>query len=74
MPWRGRSALDAVEALDYMVNMMREHVPQGHKVALVDLPEGAAVRRYDVPIGYALGMIHSGLNQHSACRLAATNA
>lgn len=25
-PWEGRSALDAVEALDYMANMMREHV------------------------------------------------
>lgn len=27
-PDKGRSALDAVEAMDYMVNMMREHVPQ----------------------------------------------
>jgi aminobenzoyl-glutamate utilization protein B len=27
-PDRGRSALDAVEAMDMMVNMMREHVPQ----------------------------------------------
>jgi aminobenzoyl-glutamate utilization protein B len=26
-PERGRSALDAVEAMDAMVNMMREHVP-----------------------------------------------
>ncbi|MCA1583943.1 MAG: amidohydrolase [Acidobacteria bacterium] len=26
-PERARSALDAVEAMDYMVNMMREHVP-----------------------------------------------
>lgn len=25
-PWNGRSAMDAVEALDYMYNMMREHV------------------------------------------------
>ncbi len=30
---------------------LREAVPQGHKVALVDLPTGAEVRRYDVPIG-----------------------
>ena len=37
-----------------------EHVPQGHKVALVDLPEGAAVLRYDVPIGYALTDIRAG--------------
>jgi galactarate dehydratase len=32
---------------------LREKVPQGHKVALVDLPAGTAVRRYDVTIGYA---------------------
>lgn len=25
-PWNGRSAFDAVEALDYMTNLMREHV------------------------------------------------
>ncbi|MEQ9425572.1 MAG: amidohydrolase [Cyclobacteriaceae bacterium] len=25
-PWNGRSALDAVEAMNYMVNMMREHI------------------------------------------------
>ena len=28
-PWKGRSALDAVEAFDYMMNMMREHLPSG---------------------------------------------
>ena len=28
-PWKGRSALDAVEAFDYMMNMMREHLPAG---------------------------------------------
>ena len=39
---------------------LREHVPQGHKVALVDLPEGGAVRRYDVTIGYALRDIPAG--------------
>src|SRR5690349_898108 len=37
-----------------------EHVPQGHKVALVDIPEGGVVRRYDVPIGYALKPIPAG--------------
>ncbi|MBX3606576.1 MAG: galactarate dehydratase [Piscinibacter sp.] len=30
-----------------------DKVPQGHKVALVDIPAGAPVRRYGVPIGYA---------------------
>jgi aminobenzoyl-glutamate utilization protein B len=28
-PWKGRSALDAVEAFDFMMNMMREHLPAG---------------------------------------------
>ena len=28
-PWNGRSALDAVEAFDMMMNMMREHLPAG---------------------------------------------
>ena len=37
-----------------------ERVPQGHKVALVDLPQGAAVLRYNVPIGYALKDIPAG--------------
>jgi galactarate dehydratase len=32
---------------------LREFVPQGHKVALADLPEGAAIRRYGEVIGYA---------------------
>ena len=39
---------------------LREHVPQGHKVALVDVPEGAPVLRYDVPIGFALKDIPAG--------------
>ena len=39
---------------------LREKVPQGHKVALVDLPAGAPVLRYDVAIGYALKDIPAG--------------
>src|SRR5438876_5676469 len=39
---------------------LREHVPQGHKVALVDLPEGTPVLRYNVTIGYALKDIRAG--------------
>ena len=31
-----------------------DKVPQAHKVALVDIPAGAPVRRYNVTIGYAL--------------------
>jgi len=37
-----------------------ERVPQGHKVALVDLPEGTPVLRYNVAIGYALKDIPAG--------------
>ncbi|WP_077033990.1 galactarate dehydratase [Pelomonas sp. KK5] len=37
-----------------------DKVPQAHKVALVDIPEGGAVRRYNVPIGYALKPIPAG--------------
>ena len=37
-----------------------EKVPQGHKVALVDLPADAPVIRYGIPIGYALKAIPAG--------------
>ena len=37
-----------------------DKVPQGHKVALVDIAEGAPVRRYNVAIGYALKPIPAG--------------
>ena len=37
-----------------------DRVPQGHKVALVDIAKDAAVRRYNVPIGYALRDIPAG--------------
>jgi galactarate dehydratase len=40
--------------------VLSEHVPQGHKVALVDLPEGTPVLRYNVTIGYALKDIRAG--------------
>jgi galactarate dehydratase len=39
---------------------LREQVPQGHKVALVDIAEGGVVRRYNVPIGFALKAIPAG--------------
>ena len=34
-PTSGRSALDGVEAMDHMVNMMREHVPQETRIHYV---------------------------------------
>jgi aminobenzoyl-glutamate utilization protein B len=41
-PDRGRSALDGVEAMDYMVNMMREHVPQETRIHYVITRGGGA--------------------------------
>ena len=40
--------------------VLRDKVPQAHKVALVDFAEGEAVRRYNVTIGYALQAIPAG--------------
>ena len=40
--------------------VLRDAVPQGHKVALVDLPAKSAVLRYGIPIGYALKDIPAG--------------
>jgi galactarate dehydratase len=40
--------------------VLRERVPQGHKVALVDIAEGEPVRRYNVSIGDALAPIAAG--------------
>ena len=37
-----------------------DKVPQAHKVALEDIAEGGVVRRYNVPIGYALKAIAAG--------------
>jgi galactarate dehydratase len=39
---------------------LKEHVPQGHKVALVDLPADSPVIRYGIPIGYAAQDIPAG--------------
>ncbi len=41
-PESGRSALDAVEAMDNMVNMMREHVPQETRIHYVITNGGKA--------------------------------
>ena len=40
--------------------VLRDRVPQGHKVALVDLPADAPVLRYGMAIGYALRDIAAG--------------
>ena len=40
--------------------VLRDKVPQGHKVALSDLVSGQAVMRYNVPVGYARQNISAG--------------
>jgi aminobenzoyl-glutamate utilization protein B len=41
-PDKGRSALDAVEGMDYMVNMMREHIPQESRIHYIITNGGKA--------------------------------
>lgn len=41
-PWRGRSALDGVEAMHDMVNMMREHVTPASRIHYVITAGGSA--------------------------------
>jgi galactarate dehydratase len=43
---------------------LRDKVPQGHKVALMDIAQDAPVLRYDVPIGHALADIPAGAWVH----------
>lgn len=41
-PERGRSALDGVESMNYMVNMMREHIPSSTRIHYVITSGGKA--------------------------------
>jgi galactarate dehydratase len=40
--------------------LLRERVPQGHKVALADIAADAPVLRYGIPIGHAVNAIAAG--------------
>lgn len=40
--------------------VLKQFVPQGHKTALADIPEGAPILRYGEIIGHALGPIAAG--------------
>src|SRR5499426_2532243 len=54
-PDRGRSALDAVEAMNFMVNYMRAHVPQDVRIHYIITNGGAApniVPEFDVSYYY----------------------
>ena len=46
---------------------LREFVPQGHKVALADIPEGGHVRRYGEVVGIALRDIAQGTWVEESC-------
>ena len=43
---------------------VRDHVPRGHKLALVDIAAGGAVRKYGQPIGLASCDIRAGEHVH----------
>lgn len=45
---------------------LREHVPQGHKLALEDIARSGAIRRYGVIIGHASAPLPAGswINEH----------
>ncbi len=47
--------------------VLREDIPQGHKIALRDLAEGEAVVRYGVTLGYLLKAVPAGglINEHT---------
>lgn len=51
--------LPAGATLDEGIELV-EHVPQGHKVALADIPAGGAVVRYGEIIGYAVKALPRG--------------
>ena len=40
--------------------VLRDDIPFGHKYALHDIPSGAPVLKYGLPIGNALEEIHAG--------------
>lgn len=51
--------------LDGCTLTLAEDIPQGHKFALKDIPEGAAVIKYGYPIGNASENIHPGSWVHT---------
>jgi hypothetical protein len=43
----------------------REPIPEGHKIALVDIVEGEVIRKYGHPIGLAGRNISAGSHVHT---------
>lgn len=44
--------------------MAVEPIPQGHKIALADIPEGALIMRYGVPVGFTTAAVGAGRLVH----------
>ena len=57
-------AICADEALTENGLCSREEIPANHKVALVDIPKGAVVRKYGEAIGRASRLIRAGEHVH----------
>ena len=55
-PEKGRSALDAVESMNHMVNLMREHIPDGSRIHYVITRGGNAPNV--VPLVLKLELFH----------------
>jgi altronate hydrolase len=53
-----------VEGLEGGHVRVRDAIPRGHKLALIDLPAGTEVRKYGQPIGLALRDIAAGEHVH----------
>ncbi len=54
----------AVDLEGYSV-VSKEEIPAGHKIALVDIPEGVDIIKYGFPIGHAKVDIHAGEHVHT---------
>ena len=64
-PHRGRSALDGVEAMDAMVNMMREHIPSDARIHYVITNGGQRAERR---AGFRRGLLLRAAQRHARAR------
>lgn len=59
------NVVTAIAPLDVGQEGATQMIPRGHKMAVNDIPKGAAVRKYAQVIGYAAEDIGSGAHVHS---------
>ena len=55
----GKTVTVMLEGVTYTI-ALRDDIPFGHKVALQDIPKGAELLKYGLPIGQALEDIRAG--------------